>query len=204
MKEITIIGYKYNELAKKIQQNLKEKIVSSWEYMDDFNWKIQDIIDNDFPNSDIKVQWSLNYCQGDGVNLYGVLDHRDAIEFVKKIQPDKMEDDFIRIVKLCDIDFKLPKNPRYAYCYASNADIAIDLINTCEAIAGEVPSESWQAVAQRFEAVLIDCLEDFCKEMENYGYEYFTADHIDNDYASSFYDNTIFTSSGVDIDKLLR
>lgn len=84
MKEITIIGYKYNELAEKVQQNLKEKIAHSWEYMDDFNWEIQDVICNEFPNSDIKVQWSLDYCQGDGVNLYGVLDYKDAIEFIKK------------------------------------------------------------------------------------------------------------------------
>lgn len=53
MKEITIIGYKYNELSEKVQQNLKEKIFHSWEYMDDFNCEIQDIICSEFPNSDI-------------------------------------------------------------------------------------------------------------------------------------------------------
>lgn len=90
MKEITIIGYKYDELAEKIQRNLKEKIVHSWEYMDDFNWKIQDIICNDFPNSDIKAQFSLNYCQGDGVNLYGTLDYRDTIFTSSGIDIDKI------------------------------------------------------------------------------------------------------------------
>lgn len=79
MKKITIVGYSYNELPEDAQQKLKKKIVHSWEYMDDFNWKIQDIIDNDFPNSDIKIQWSLDYCQGDGVNVYGILDY--AINF---------------------------------------------------------------------------------------------------------------------------
>lgn len=204
MKEITIIGYKYNELAEKVQQNLKEKIVNSWEYMDDFHWKIQDIIDNDFPNSDIKVQWSLDYCQGDGVNLYGSLDYRDAIEFIKKMQSDKIEEDFVRIVKFCNIDFKLPENPRYAYCYVSNADVAIDLISEYQAITDKEPLKDWQAAAKRLESVLVECIENFCKEMENYGYNYFDANHIDNEYASSFYDDTIFTSSGVDIDKILR
>ena len=203
MKEVTIIGYKYNELAKKVQQNLKEKIVHSWEYMDDFHWKIQDIIDNDFPNSDIKVQWSLDYCQGDGVNLYGVLDHRDAIEFIKKKRPDKIEEDFIRIVKFCDIDFKLPENPRYAYCYVNRADIAIDMMSEYEAITDEKPHLYWQAVAKKFESVLIECIGDFCKEIENYGYDYFNADHISDKYAASFYDDTIFTKFGIDIDKIL-
>lgn len=204
MKEITIIGYKYNELAEKVQQNLKEKIVHSWEYMDDFHWKIQDIIDNDFPNSDIKVQWSLDHCQGDGVNLCGKLDHKDAIEFIKKMQPDRIEEDFIRIVKFCDIDFKLPENPNYAYCYINRADIAESLINEYEAITDERPKPYWQMVAQKFEFVLKNCIEDFCKEMEDYGYDYFSADRIDNEYAASFYNNTIFTSSGIDIDKILR
>ena len=204
MKEITIIGYKYNELSEKVQQHLKEKIVNSWEYMDDFNWKIQDIIDSDFPNSDIKVQWGLNYCQGDGVNLYGLFDYRDAIEFIKKIQPDKFEEAFIKIVEFCDIDFKLPENPRYAYCYVSNADIAERVVCEYEAITDGEPPEEWQEAAHRFEAVVIDCIENFCKEIENYGYDYFTVDHIEEDYAVSFYDDTIFTSSGIDINQVLR
>lgn len=212
MKEITIIGYKYNELSgykynelsEKVQRNLKEKIVHSWKYMDDFNSELQDIICDNFPNSDLKVQWSLNCCQGDGVNLYGVLDYRDAIEFIKKMQRDKLDEDFIRIVKFCDIDFKLPENPRYACCYISNADVAIDMISKYEAITDGEPPAFVQTTARRFESVLIECLEDFCKEMENYGYDYFSADHIDDEYAASFYDNTIFISSGIDIDKILR
>lgn len=204
MKEITIIGYKYDELAEKVQRNLKEKIVHSWEYMDDFNWKIQDIICNDFPNSNIKVQFSLNYCQGDGVNLYGTLDYRDTIEFIKKMQRDKLDEDFIRIVKFCDIDFKLPENPNYAYCYINKADIAESLIYEYEAITDEEPPEDWQTTAKRFEAVLIGCIEDFCKEIEDYRYDYFDTDHINDEYAASFYDDTIFTSSGIDIDKILQ
>lgn len=204
MKEITIIGYKYNELTKKVQQNLKEKIVHNWEYMDDFNREIQDVICNEFPNSDIKIQWGLNCCQGDGVNLYGILDYRDAIEFIKKKQPDEIEEDFIKIVKFCDIDFKLPENPRYAYCYVNRADIAIDMINEYEAITDEEPHLYWQMVAKKFESVLVECIENFCKEIENYGYNYFSADHIDDKCAVSFYDNTIFTSSGIDIDNILR
>lgn len=204
MKKITVIGYKYNELSEKVQQSLKEKIVHSWEYMDDFNWKIQDIIDNDFPNSDIKIQWSLDYCQGDGVNVYGVLDYRDAIEFVKKMQPDKIKEDFIRIVKFCDIDFKLPENPNYTYCYINRVDIAENLINEYEAITDQEPPEDWQTTAERFEAVVIECIENFCKEMEDYGYNYFDVDSIDNEYASSFYADTIFTSSGINILQLCK
>ena len=204
MKEITIIGYKYNELTKKVQRNLKEKIAHSWEYMDDFDSELQDIICNNFPNSDIKAQFSLNCCQGDGVNIYGVLDYRDAIEFIKKMQRDKLDEDFVRIVKFCDIDFKLPENPNYTYCYINRADIAESLIDEYESITDKRPEPYWQMVAQKLESVLKNCIEDFCKEIENYGYNYFNADHIDNEYAASFYDNTIFTSSGIDIDKILR
>lgn len=87
--------------------------------------------------------------------MYGILDYRDAIEFIRKMQPDKIKEDFIRIVKFCDIDFKLPENPNYAYCYIDRADIAENLINEYEAI-------------------------------------------------TDFYDNTFFTRSGIDIDKILK
>lgn len=204
MKEITITGYKYDELSEKVQQKLKEKIVSSWEYMDDFNLEIQAIIYENFPNSDIKAQWSLNCCQGDGVNLYGVLDYRDAIEFIKKMQRDRFEEDFVKIVKFCDIDFKLPENPRYTYCYINIAGIADSLIDEYEAITDEAAPEEWQKAAKRFEGVLVDCVEIFCKNMENYGYDYFDSDYIDDEYAARFYDDTIFTSSGVDINRALK
>lgn len=204
MKEITIIGYKYNELAEQVQRNLKEEIVHSWEYMDDFDSELQDVIYDNFPNSDIRIQWSFESCQGDGVNLYGVLDYRDAIEFIRKMQRNKFEEDFTKIVKFCDIDFKLPENPNYAYCYINRADLAENLIYEYEAITDEDPPEDWQTTAKRFETVLKDCIEDFCKEIEKYGYDYFSANHIDDEYAASFYDHTIFTSSGTDIDKILK
>lgn len=204
MEKITIIGYKYNELPETAQQKLKEKIVSSWEYMDDLTYIFQDMVNENFPSSDLQLQYSFSCCQGDGVNLYGSLDYRGAIEFIKKMQRDKFEEDFTRIIKFCDIDFKLPENPRYSYCYVNRADIAIDLITEYEAITDEEPPEEWQAVAKRFESVLIECLEDFCKEMEEYGYEYFDVDRIDNDYATNFYNDTIFTSSGIDINQVLK
>ena len=33
-----------------------------------------------FPNSDLKVQWSLSSCQGDGVNIFGTLNLEDAFK----------------------------------------------------------------------------------------------------------------------------
>lgn len=86
----------------------------------------------------------------------------------------------------------------------SNADIAIDMISEYEAITDKEPPEDWQTTAKRLGSVLVECIENFCKEMEDYGYDYFSADRIDNEYAASFYNNTIFTSSGIDVDKILK
>ena len=70
--------YKYNELS----EDAKEK-VKQW-YLDDdfspqeFENSCMDALNRLFPNSDLKVQFSLSACQGDGFNIYGKLDLSDV------------------------------------------------------------------------------------------------------------------------------
>ena len=35
-----------------------------------------------FPNSNLKVEYSLNYCQGDGLNIYGELNIKDILKYL--------------------------------------------------------------------------------------------------------------------------
>lgn len=69
IKEIKV--FTFPELNGEAKEKAKE-----W-YLNDetLSWELTDSYESDlsciFPNSDLKVQWSLSYCQGDGVNIYG-------------------------------------------------------------------------------------------------------------------------------------
>ena len=70
-------AYTYPELSEEAKEKAKE-----W-YLNDesLSWELTDSYESDlsciFPNSDLKVQWSLSYCQGDGVNIYGSVNMED-------------------------------------------------------------------------------------------------------------------------------
>lgn len=63
--------YDYTELSESAKEKVRE-----W-YLDDdlrpemFTESIDIWLSENFKNSELKVQYSLNYCQGDGLNIYG-------------------------------------------------------------------------------------------------------------------------------------
>lgn len=75
IKEIKV--FTFPELNGEAKEKAKE-----W-YLNDetLSWELTDSYESDlsciFPNSDLKVQWSLSYCQGDGVNIYGSVNMED-------------------------------------------------------------------------------------------------------------------------------
>lgn len=75
--------YTYAELS----EEAKEK-ANQW-YLDDSlrNEIFSEIYTEDlkslFPGSDLKMQYSLGYCQGDGLNIYGKLDLMDVFKTIR-------------------------------------------------------------------------------------------------------------------------
>lgn len=132
-----------------------------------------------FPDSDLKVQWSLSSCQGDGVNIFGVL-HLDDILKV----PEKNYFDFLneykgyftekekRTIKfynnLCN-DITLPVNRNYTYCKVSQAEITYNMVDILE---NENIRNINMDVIDKLEKYIIDIITDICRSWENTGYDY--------------------------------
>ena len=72
--------YKFDELKENAQNRIIENEQEFWQ--SDFELLIQDFIETNFPNSELKYQFSLNYCQGDGFNFYGKIDISDIVKIV--------------------------------------------------------------------------------------------------------------------------
>lgn len=129
--------YQYHELS----DVAKEK-VQQWYLDDPYRLEVFDEIKKDdlkylFPNSELKIQAALSYCQDDGLNIYGKLDLNDVLHAINdsKYCGDTFKDFRVRLseheqktikayMEVCDNNICLLKNIRANYCIADR--IAFD------------------------------------------------------------------------------
>jgi hypothetical protein len=191
MKTIEIQLYKFDELSDESRQNAIEMQRNSKYniYLDSFNDNAHEqIIDAGFRGK-IKLQYSLSYCQGDGLSF--------SCDYF-----DKLNDLFIEILgegKQKTIDclinncsFKM-ENTNNRYYFASKNDLDFYLDNYY------VKSQSnIDLVIEKVKEKLEDLYIDLCKSLEKQGYneidyqnsdEYISEMLISNDYD--------FTKNGV-------
>lgn len=114
--------FKFEELNEKSQNKIMENERCFWQ--DDFELCIQDFIETNFPNSDLKYQFSLNYCQGDGFNFYGKIDVKDIVNIVSLSVSE------IEILNEIEgyLYFKKHYNGKYCYSMTFNDCFNIDKI----------------------------------------------------------------------------
>ena len=171
--------YAYEELS----ADAKEK-VKNWYLNDETRADIlTELYENDlifaFPDSDLKIQWSLSNCQGDGVNIYGTL-HLDNIlklpesnffDFLNEYKGYFTEKEK-RTIKfynsLCN-DITLPVNRNYTYCKVSQVEIAYNMVDILE---NENIRNTNMNVIDKLEKYIIDIITDICKKWEIMGYDY--------------------------------
>lgn len=130
--------YQYSELSDEAKAKVRSWYIDYTLRSEELTFQIDQDLKNLFPNSELKVEWSLSYCQGDGVNVYGDLCFMDLVNMV---QNHLCGDDYkafenffspkeIKTAKFyseyCG-DVKLPYNLMgYAYCYVSQIDLEAD------------------------------------------------------------------------------
>lgn len=75
--------YNYNELSDEAKEKVRQDYLDDPVRNDLFYEDCMETIYNLFPQSDLKVQYSLSSCQGDGLNIYGTLDVFNLINLMK-------------------------------------------------------------------------------------------------------------------------
>lgn len=91
MQKITYTLYEFNDLRPKIQ----EKLIGQKRIDADYDWMLFDIMQEDTNelleekgwkniNSDLKIYYSLSYCQGDGFQFNGTFEKDDALITIKQ------------------------------------------------------------------------------------------------------------------------
>lgn len=166
--------YSFNELSESAKQNARQKYLEHFREAEEFGDFVQYDLSELFPRSVLKVEFSLNSCQGDGLNVFGSFHISDIVNYVllseKAETLTKQEKRFLRFLSTLDFFVECKSNNRYSYYIHKTAHIEWYIENELEGSCfRSIPYETIEKVARIFD----DRLEDFCRKQEEEGYKYF-------------------------------
>lgn len=182
--------YSYGELSDEAKERVKQWYINNPLRSEDLTDQFREsFVRYFFPNSKLDVEWSLNSCQGDGVNICGELQLLDVLDFIELWNPDEHREwhtycplgeftpkEIRRLRHYIGYDHQsvytasLPSNQRYSYC------VADCMGEFAEEMVGDLEYWEWRDIhkelVKRFQDVVIKIISGLCKEMESYGYDF--------------------------------
>lgn len=216
---ITKKVFQFSELSEEARETAKQ-----WYLNDEFRCQeltsiIQEDVSHIFPNSELKVQWSLSSCQGDGVNLYGQLTIADVFSIPERACAPELDwiKDFLSKKELKTMEFymgqykdeiELPVNRRYAYCMSDRIDLAEDFQYELENMGIRDVNI---AILEKTEKMVKQIISQLCIGYEKMGYDYLyeisDEDMAENCEANNYVflkDGTWFNDADMDIPEELK
>lgn len=175
--------YNFSELSEDAKEKAKQ-----WYLDDDFRpQEFENIYTEDlrylFNNSDLKMQFSLSCCQGDGLNIYGKLDLMDVFAAIRDTdhsgeQFEQYKDLFSEheqktieaYMEACGREIELPYNRHYCYCVDDRVDFAdewIEILEYCRYKNIQIDT------IRKMEKLVGMMFENLSATYEKYGYDYF-------------------------------
>lgn len=173
--------YQYDELSNEAKAKVKQWYLDGQEPFI-FTEDCETDLENLFGEHDLKVQYSLAYCQGDGFNIYGKIYAESIFECLEKhnggielkefenVLTEKEKKTILHYAEECGA-IELPMNHRYCYSMTDYIDIADDWEYQLDCYSGykNINVE----VLKKFETLVKGIFETLCSNYEKYGYEYF-------------------------------
>ena len=177
---ITTTYYEYDELSDDAKESVKEWYLENREPWE-FSEMVEDDLINLFGKNNLDIEYSLNYSQGDGLNIYGRISADAIFDCLEKhnagtlfnkyenVLTDEEKRTILGYTEYCGM-IKLPQNGRYGYCMADSIDIADPWEYDLDCY--EVENVSYDLL-KKFEQLVIDMFTDLCNFYKNWGYEFF-------------------------------
>lgn len=167
---VTTTLYTFDELSDNAKARVREQYLNSQDaeqFADDCKMYLDELL----PNSNLDVQFSLNYCQGDGFNIYGEFSLIDLANVLE----DKFTEKEKRFLKWAFEEtginsYKMPMNRRYCYCTAYMYDFTEDLFDALDYDGmRDIRKDTLEKMTREARIYI----EKLCRSFENDGYKYF-------------------------------
>lgn len=202
MREIITVEkvFDYEELSAMAQAVAKENVGN--DLVETRNtYEFTEMVENDlydaFKNSDLKIQYSLSYCQGDGFNTYGKVDLGDffkALRNTKNFKNSFTHKQELCLLELVDyINLEIPYNNRYCYSVVDRMEIANEW--SCELDYYE--EEYDMELLEYFEEVFKKFFNKVNNHFEKLGYEFFYELGEDELIYNLYYEYTFYEDGSI-------
>ena len=202
MKEVVTVTkvFDYEELSDMAKAVAKENVGN--DLIETRNtYEFTEIIENNlydtFKNSDLKIQYSLSYCQGDGFNTYGKVDLEDFFKALRNTKNFKNSFTYKQELYLLELkeylNLKIPYNNRYCYSVVDRMDIAGE--RSCELDYYE--QEYDMELLEYFEEVFKKFFNKINNYFEKLGYEFFYELGEDELIYNLYYEYTFYEDGSI-------
>lgn len=162
--------YKYQELSEDAKDEAKRWYLEgkdAYWFKDD----CEEILHCEFPHSELNVEFSLSYCQGDGLNIYGSINLLDLWNKIDKNKYTDKEKKFMEyVLKEYSMLYDMPQNWRYGYCMSSSWNFTENIISDME--YANLRGIKYD-VLKKFDEDCKEYMEKLCSDFESDGYSYF-------------------------------
>lgn len=165
--------YSYAELSEKAKEAVKQWYIDDEFRTDIFTEDVNYMLSEDYPESELKVQYSLSYCQGDGLNVYGklyLIDMLNKLDFKGYTEKEKKFIHWLFTKYNKYYSAEIPSNNRYGYCMANQIDFRGSLEYDLE--SDHIRAINYEAI-RKFEIDVIQHFKKVCREYEAAGYKFF-------------------------------
>ena len=165
---------RFSDLPVEIQEKVRAFYVEDETHTEIFSEDCRYRLSELFKDSCLDVMYSLGYCQGDGLTIFGTLYYSDIVDKIdyKAYGFTEKEEKFIRWAVKNDYGYsvEIPHHHRYFYFPSDSIDFAWNIQYDLE--RDWIRGIKYKAL-EKFERACCDYFEELCARFENDGYEYF-------------------------------
>lgn len=176
--------YEYDELNDFAKANVKQWYLDNYREPNIFSSMVEDDLEIIFGENSLDTEYSLGYCQGDGLNIYGDIPATQILDTIEKNEngipllddSNKMlsEHDKKTIRAYSEV-YDMVHVPRnisiYSYCVADQIDYASECETELDMYEGyrDINTDA----LNKFNDMLVYLFTELCKMYEEMGYDYF-------------------------------
>lgn len=193
--------YNYNELSKEAKEKADKWFLETYHTSECFSMLVRDTLNDIYNLENLEFEYSLNYCQGDGFNLYGEIEFSDILERVK----DKLEESEIEYLKKADdiadfYAFELLQNHLSHFCRAFEMDVYDYMVGCLEDANDNLAWDDKETlpihkdILKKFDKLVKEYFENICTTFARDGYDYFYK--IDREEADPLFNGMEFLTDG--------
>lgn len=176
MREVAVTNiykvYPFEELTDEAKEKAKQWYLDGQNELIFSEMVIDDLYSNyGFKNSALEIEYSLGYCQGDGLNIWGTVYLKEVLEQVKEYFDDAEYGWLNLKFESFTNTFDMPSNGRYTYCICDRHDYMEDFVDDFLNLYEE--DELPMHIVDKFNKECQIYFTKLCKKYEEWGYNYF-------------------------------